>query len=207
MSCGCGGNNNFYNPLTNPAYPCRDSNTPCGDQSPCTGCGGNTNPCGDPLDCDPGCKFDVDTDCVKYGTHGEQEDLQGIGSFIGDTLTDILKRIDSKLTSVNPLNLEGIDFGYLGTKYDIQSFANFAEAVVQELTTLKETKATTSTVPTSNYTVRNTGSTVGYYNVRNKNGVLSSNIQIAGKSVIMIPNAQGVSSPSENVVVMNNGSL
>lgn len=204
MSCGCGGtnssNSNFYNPLTNPAYP-------CGDNSPCSGCGGNSDPCGDPLDCDPGCKIELDTNCVRFGTHGEQEDLQGIGSYVGDTLTDVLKRIDSKLSSVNPLSLEGIDFGYLGTKYDIQSFADFAESVVQELTTLKENKSIGTAIPTNNYTVRNIGTSVGYYKVRDKNGVLSGNVQIAGKTAFVIANAQGVSSISPDVIVMNNGSL
>jgi|ERR1051325_316034 hypothetical protein len=193
MSCGCGKSSYVpYSPKVDPAYPCNDLNQGC------------TDPCDE--DCfETGCKVVVDTDCVHY--NGNSFELEGLDVTSGSTLTEILKAISDQLVGANPLDLQGVALGYLATKYNIRSFKDFAEAVVGELTALQQKAPSTRIIPTYKFKLLNTGNAMGFYNVRDANGILKNNQQIAGNSAILLHGVQGVEPISTSVIVMNLGNL
>lgn len=198
MCKGCGSSNNLIPPHVGIYDP--NAFDPCSEGD----CG--ANPCSD---CAQGCKQQIDPECIIYGKNDPTvPELELIGAYVGSNLQEILETINDRVASNNPLDITGIATGYLKQKYELVTFKDLIEAIVQELEELK------TPTPTNNssinhcfsFTIVNTSSSTVSYNKRDCNGVRINNISIAAGSRITVT-AQGVWSGSSSVVITNNGVL
>lgn len=172
---------------------------------PCKQSGNCDDPCEDCMN--DGCKQQIDPECIIFGLNGPTEDLSAIPAERGDSLVTILKNINDKLASNNPLDMSGIAMGYLSTKYTINTFKDLIEAIVDELEHLKSpTPVSTTFSPCFTFVIRNEGTSIASYNMRDCSGAKQNNISIAAGGVREVT-ARGVSSSYPAVRITNNGVL
>lgn len=187
--CGCG-SKTPPNVDVNAFNPCKNIDKPCDE---CEDCGNS------------GCSAQLDPSCIIYGLNQTTPALPALGINSGDSFTIVLEKLEAYAASSNPFSMEGIALGYLSTKYQIQTFKDLMEALIEELEDLRNQQPSTDvSKPCFTFTIKNTSSTQGFYKVRQCNGILVTN-QIISPGETKIVQAQGAVNTSANVEVNNNG--
>jgi hypothetical protein len=106
----------------------------------CT-CEQNINPCNCEQNCSPCeepkvCPLNLDTSCVFYNLYDDTSSMNCLGISNGTSLTQILEDIDTKLCENLP-TISAYDLPCLRNDYTVTNFQQFAEAVDEELCTIR----------------------------------------------------------------------